>query len=161
MSKIKVLFLSIFFPCSLYTALGQTSNEIDMYSGEVTKMVNIPNSPQAQAFEKYGNSMINRYSGVPEVEVPLHVFKGQELDLPFQLTYDATGIQVEQQATWVGLSWNLNVGGRISRITNGLPDDYISGGYNTIFNDFCRSIFPPYVGYSFLIFHRISCFICN
>jgi len=135
MSKIKVLFLSIFFPCSLYTALGQTSNEIDMYSGEVTKMVNIPNSPQAQAFEKYGNSMINRYSGVPEVEVPLHVFKGQELDLPFQLTYDATGIQVEQQATWVGLSWNLNVGGRISRITNGLPDDYISGGYNTIFND--------------------------
>lgn len=38
-------------------------------------------------------------------------------------------------ATWVGLSWNLVVGGRISRITNGLPDDYVFGNYYTMFND--------------------------
>ncbi|MEX0274996.1 MAG: hypothetical protein AB3N16_11525, partial [Flavobacteriaceae bacterium] len=51
------------------------------------------------------------------------------------MTYDATGVKVEQSATQVGLSWNLALGGRVSRSVNGLPDDYVQGSYATRFNN--------------------------
>jgi len=88
-------------------------------------MTQIPNSPEAQAFTQYGNVDVGLYNGTPNIQVPIYVYKGRELDLPINLTYDASGIKVDQEATNVGLGWNLNVGGRISRIANGLPDDYI------------------------------------
>ncbi|MEX0273466.1 MAG: RHS repeat domain-containing protein [Flavobacteriaceae bacterium] len=94
------------------------------YEDQLDRMLQIPNSPEAMAFQKYGNTPVSLYTGTPNVQIPLHTFKGNELDLPIALTYDGTAIKVEQLATQVGLGWNLNVGGRISRITNGFPDDY-------------------------------------
>jgi hypothetical protein len=98
-------------------------------------MYNEVKSPESKAFEKYGETGTSLYSGVPEINVPIHTIAGSEMSFPITLTYDASGVQVEQMATWVGLSWNLDVGGRISRITNGLPDDYVFGTYSTMFND--------------------------
>lgn len=121
---------------------GQEAGNESFYAGEVARMIKIPNSPEAEAFAKYGDTQVNMFSGVPEISIPLHTIAGQELDIPISLTYDASGILVEQKANWVGLSWNLNVGGRISRIVNGLPDDYFERGvvntgypYRTMFND--------------------------
>jgi len=93
-------------------------------AAEAIRMAPVPNSPEAQAFTKYGNTPVNMYTGTPNIQIPIYTYKGRELDLPISLTYDASGVKVEQLATQVGLSWNLNVGGRISRITNGMPDDF-------------------------------------
>ncbi len=109
-------------------AFGQ---EADLYQQELDKRVRIPNSPEAAAFVKYGDYNVSLYSGVPNIAVPIHTFQGRETDLSLSLTYDATGIKVEQLATWAGLGWNLNAGGRITRRANGLPDDYIEGNYVT------------------------------
>ena len=98
---------------------------------ELNRMVSVPNSPEAQAFTKYGNVELGYYTGTPNIEVPLYTHQGRELDLPITLTYDGSGVKVEQEATNVGLSWNLNLGGRISRIKNGLEDDYISSHVGT------------------------------
>jgi len=107
-----------------------TSQQVEnIYQQELNKMVSIPNSPEAQAFISYGDIDVSLYTGTPNIVLPLHVFRGRELDLPISLTYDASGIKVEQLSTWAGLGWNLNVGGRISRVPNGLPDDYINGNY--------------------------------
>ena len=126
--------------CFSLTALGQ--EEPDFYSGEVSKMVNIPNSPEAAAFAKYGDTQVSMFTGVPQISQALHTIEGREMSVPISLTYDASGIPVEQQASWVGLSWNLNAGGRISRTVNGLPDDYISSpqSYKTVFNDNATAI---------------------
>jgi len=43
-------------------------------------------------------------------------------DIPLSLNYQA-GITMEQEASWVGLGWNLNPGS-ISRSVRGLPDDF-------------------------------------
>jgi len=113
-------------------SIGQIyDNSFDPVS-ETSRMAPTPNSPEAQAFTKYGDISVSMYSGTPNVQVPLFVFKGRELDLPISLTYDASGVKVEQLASTVGLGWNLNVGGRISRITNGLPDDFINQGNTDI-----------------------------
>ncbi|MEM1338970.1 MAG: RHS repeat domain-containing protein [Bacteroidota bacterium] len=124
--KTKFLLLTLF---AITRVAAQQEN---LYQQEVNKLVSIPNSPEAQAFAKYGDIDVSLYSGTPNIVVPLHTFKGREMDLPMTLTYDASGIKVEQLATWVGLGWNLNVGGRISRVANGLPDDYIAGNYLTL-----------------------------
>ncbi len=112
----------------LSVLLCATSNAQIDYADEISQMVRIPNSPEAQAFAAYGNTDVNLHAGVPNIAIPLYTHQGIEMDLPVSLTYDASGIKVEQMATWVGLAWNLNAGGRISRITNGQPDDFISGG---------------------------------
>ena len=104
---------------------------------ELAKTLKIPNSPEAEAFTKYGDLKSNMYSGTPNIDVPIHTIKGREFDLPISLSYDASGIKVEQEATQVGLGWNLNVGGRISRIVNGATDDFKSANpeYFTIFDN--------------------------
>ncbi len=48
------------------------------------------------------------------------------------LNYHASGFQPDQHPGWVGLGWNLNVGGRINRTIRDLPDEYddpTTGGY--------------------------------
>ncbi len=132
--------LTLLISCLTLTMFAQ--EEPDFYSGEVSKMVNIPNSPEAAAFAKYGDTQVSMFTGVPQINQSLCTIEGREMSVPISLTYDASGIPVEQQASWVGLSWNLNAGGRISRTTNGLPDDYIAvdNAYKTIFNDNATAI---------------------
>jgi hypothetical protein len=133
------LLTSIFF-CILTNLYSQNQEGFD-YKAEVSRMVKIPSTPEAEAFKKYGNNSVNMYTGTPNIEIPIYTYQGRELDLPIRLTYDASGIQVTQIATNVGLGWNLNVGGRITRIVNGLPDDHVSGSENylTLYNSTVRT----------------------
>lgn len=93
---------------------------------KIEDLVKIPQSPEAQAFAKYGNTSVNLYTGSPEISIPIANLRGREVSVPITLTYDASGIKVEQIATWAGLGWNLSAGGMISRQTRGNPDDYLS-----------------------------------
>lgn len=103
---------------------SQETSEDDSYINELRRMVQIPNSPEAQEFTKYGEHSVSLYTGAPDISVPIYTHQGREMALPISLSYDARGIKVEQLATNVGLGWNLNVGGRVSRVINGLADDY-------------------------------------
>ena len=105
-----------------------TSDESEFYKGELSKAINLPVTPEAEAFTKYGDVEVSMYSGIPQIAVPIHTYQGREMELGISLSYDASGIKVEDQASYVGLGWNLAVGGRITRITNGLPDDFITTG---------------------------------
>ncbi|MCA4900434.1 MAG: hypothetical protein ING88_16785 [Cytophagales bacterium] len=93
---------------------------------KIEDLVKIPSSPEAQAFARYGNTPANIYSGTPNISIPIANLKAREIEVPISLTYDASGVKVEQISTWVGLGWNLNVGGMVTRQVNGLPDDYFS-----------------------------------
>ena len=46
----------------------------------------------------------------------------QEIQVPISLKYNAQGIKVQQDASWVGLGWSLLSGGLISRSVLGLDD---------------------------------------
>lgn len=109
--------------------------------GELGKMIQTPNSPEAQAFGGYGSVPINLRTGTPNISVPLYTYKGLEMDLPISLTYDIHARKVEDIASGMGMGWNLNLGGRIVRNVNGLADNYISvnhgtgGDYLTLYKD--------------------------
>lgn len=133
--KIRLLFLVVcLFVFSSYSQGVNEQEEQNSITNQFSKIVSVPNSPEAEAFEKYGNLEVNLHTGTPNVSVPLTTIKGRELDLPLSLTYDASGIKVDQVATNVGLGWNLNAGGRVSLQARGLSDYYhdITGiGYSS------------------------------
>ncbi|WP_099711010.1 S-layer family protein [Flavobacterium sp. 9] len=72
-----------------------------------------PKSPEASAFLKYGEYPVDLSTGVPGISLPVYSIKVDDLEIPISLSYHASGIKVSQEATWVGLGWNLNAGAQI------------------------------------------------
>jgi hypothetical protein len=86
----------------------------------------IPPSPNASAFQKYGDMQVSTYTGLPEVSVPLYTVNTGDITLPISLSYHASGIKVADEASKVGLGWVINAGGMVSRSIVG-GDDFTYG----------------------------------
>lgn len=104
-----------------------------MYADDTQELQNIYNSflpdfqkmtPEASALGQYGTYQTSGYTGVPNISVPLFSISSGNFSIPLELCYDASGIKVDQQATYVGLGWNLIMGGSISQIVCGKNDFY-------------------------------------
>ena len=95
-------------------------------TSDISTDVKIPEfqykSPEASAFKKYGDYQVNEYTGSADIRVPLYTLSYKDIDVPIDLTYDASGIKVDQEASWVGLGWNLMVGGCINYVASGKVD---------------------------------------
>ncbi|PIF33169.1 YD repeat-containing protein [Flavobacterium sp. 9] len=72
-----------------------------------------PKSPEASAFLRYGEYPVDLSTGVPGISLPIYTIKVDDFEIPISLSYHASGIKVGQEATWVGLGWNLNAGAQI------------------------------------------------
>lgn len=80
--------------------------------------------PTAASMSRYGEYPVNYSTGSPNISIPLYTVKSGELEVPIYLQYNSGGIRVNQEASWVGLGWDLFFGGMMSRQVNGLPDEY-------------------------------------
>ena len=94
-----------------------------------------PVSPIAAEFAKYADYPVSKYTGIPDISVPLYTIETGKLSLPISLSYHASGIKPSQEATCVGLGWNLNAGGVITRSVV-CGDDL--GSANTFFRGFLQ-----------------------
>lgn len=82
-----------------------------------------PSQPEVQSFKPVGTSdMVNLFSGDFSYNIPLFELPGPNGGYPFNLAYNG-GIGMDQEASWVGLGWNLNPGA-INRQMRGLPDEF-------------------------------------
>lgn len=78
-----------------------------------------PGSPEASSFKAVGsNNLVNLASGDFSYSIPLLDVGGY----PVNLFYTG-GVGMEQEASWVGLGWNINPGA-VSRNMRGVPDDF-------------------------------------
>ncbi len=78
-----------------------------------------PSQPEVQSFMPVSVSdMVDMSSGDFQYNIPLF----QVGDYPINLIYNG-GISADQEASWVGLGWNLNPG-VINRQMRTLPDDF-------------------------------------
>ncbi|MHA4808143.1 hypothetical protein ACX0G9_08545 [Flavitalea flava] len=104
---------------------GGTSNanriELPLKKENSTKPVDIggPGSPEAGSFKAVGSdNLVNLFTGDFSYSIPLLDVGGY----PVNLFYNG-GISMEQEASWVGLGWNINPGS-VSRNMRGVPDDF-------------------------------------
>jgi len=88
----------------------------------------IPLQPQAAELYKYSSNQVSPLTGVPDIKIPLFSDNSNS-DISLVLSYNASGIKVNQVSTWVGLGWSLNASGIISRTVRGLPDETPIEGY--------------------------------
>jgi YD repeat-containing protein len=87
-------------------------------------------TPEAASFAKYVEFPVSLYNGVPNISIPLYTIQSGDISVPITLSYHAGGIKVSEEASWVGLGWNLDAGGMISRQINGHDDwDNASNDY--------------------------------
>ncbi|MFY0255156.1 DUF5977 domain-containing protein [Chitinophaga sp. 30R24] len=78
-----------------------------------------PTQPETQTFHPAGtDNMVDLFSGDFHYSIPLLDVGGY----PVTLGYNS-GISMDQEASWVGLGWNINPGS-ITRNLRGLPDDF-------------------------------------
>lgn len=93
-------------------------------------------SPNMADFTRYGNIPVKMYTGELDVTVPvMSVPVGNQDQINLALSYNGSGFIPNKRPGTVGLNWNLNGIGAITRQVNGCPDDHIgvpqtAGGTN-------------------------------
>jgi RHS repeat-associated protein len=119
-----IVLNAIIIITSTFTLIGQPN----------TNIFKAPKSPDAAAFEKYGDLPVEYSTGVPSISVPLATIVQDELSLPISLSYHAGGVVLSESSTYIGQGWNLNGVGMISILKNGLKDDDAYGYFNEYHN---------------------------
>lgn len=99
---------------------AQQATNTDPKQSYVT--VNTPKTPESAGFEKYGDTKVNEFTGTTNIAIPIYTLKSRFLETPVTLAYNASGIRVNQEASWVGLGFDLIAGGRITVETRGSVD---------------------------------------
>ena len=78
-----------------------------------------PSQPEMTGFKSIGSdNMVSPFTGDFSYNIPLLDVGGY----PVNMFYNS-GIAMDQEASWVGLGWNVNPG-TITRNMRGLPDDF-------------------------------------
>lgn len=86
-------------------------------------------TPNAESFKIYGDIPVSLYTGIPQVGIPLHTIQTEHSNIDISINYHASGFKPESHPSWVGLGWNLSVGGVISREIKGELDEMKSDNY--------------------------------
>lgn len=78
-----------------------------------------PSQPEVESFKPASaTDMVDLFTGDMSYNIPLLDVEGY----PVNLSYSA-GVGMDQEASWVGLGWNLGVG-QVERKLRGIPDDF-------------------------------------
>lgn len=120
MRNLCVFFLFFFFSFSFYSQSPYPAEPVaedPFYLYE-----SAPKSPEAGNLGRYGDVTNNPYTGKANISIPLHAINLDGLQIPIQLSYNSGGVRVSQEASWVGLNWNLSSNYGISRQIMGVDD---------------------------------------
>lgn len=115
---------SFFIISSILIFLFEQSNAQSRGGVISERDISIP-TPQAAEFVKYGQIPVDLHNGLASVSVPLWQLPTKGIAVPITLSYHGSGIRPNSKGSWVGVGWNLSVGGAITRIQNGLIDEFV------------------------------------
>nr|MCR5065873.1 hypothetical protein [Bacteroidales bacterium] len=140
MKKFPLILLTLFLA---YVPAPLFADE-DLYTQYLPEYM--PQAPNAQAIARAIEIPVNFYTGIPNISIPLYDIKVGNISVPITLSYQGGGIRPSQEATSVGLGWNLNAGGAITRTVKCADDFmeyYVSNSQFTV-GFFGRSDWPDF-----------------
>ncbi len=78
-----------------------------------------PSQPEVESFEPVATTdMVDLFTGDFNYNIPLLDVGGYPINIAYH-----SGVSMDQEASWAGLGWNVNVGA-INRTIRGVPDDF-------------------------------------
>lgn len=111
--------LNKFDECRVSTLIKPEKNLVTEKLSSTKTIEGGPAQPEMATFKPSEiNNMVSKFSGDFSYNIPLLDIGGY----PVNLFYNS-GITMDQDASWVGLGWNINPG-TINRNMRGLPDDF-------------------------------------
>lgn len=114
-----------------------------------------PVSPTAYQFLKYTELPVSEYTGTANISVPIYDIKEDGVTIPLALSYHSGGYRVSEEASWVGLGWDLSVGSIVQQVNN--MDDY--AGETLLQPDYQNSPIPTDLPYRYA--WGTGCPTCN
>ena len=79
-------------------------------------------SPNVASIEKFQQVAVSPYTGTANISIPLYTITVDDFEMPIVLRYHTSGIKVNEEASWVGLGWDLSPTGRLSHYPIGTFD---------------------------------------
>lgn len=115
-SSFKILLVCAITNLAVFSVMAQ--------GVDLTRPVNIQSpSVNVASLMKFIDIPVSYYTGTPQISFPIYAVQNNKIGVNIGLSYNSSGIKVEEDAGWVGLGWNLLSGGSISRIIVGKPDE--------------------------------------
>ncbi|MFO7657377.1 MAG: hypothetical protein R6W78_09935 [Bacteroidales bacterium] len=100
---------------NIFTGLkGQNNDPLEL---------KLPTTPQAAAFQKYGDHEINYQTGVPNISIPLYEINHRGYKIPLTLKYSPIPLKHGYNYDVYGHGWGLSVHGCVSRTIDTRPDE--------------------------------------
>lgn len=95
------------------------------------ELLNFPISPEVAKLGNFGNVPVNLFFG--QLNQSINLFNGNVGDyaVPINLNYNYSGNKLEETPSIIGLGWQLNIGGAVTREVRGLPDEHPRGYYDS------------------------------
>ncbi|OJJ23399.1 hypothetical protein BKI52_03295 [marine bacterium AO1-C] len=84
--------------------------------------VNFP-TPEVAGLGQYGETPVGHFTGTPNISIPIYTIQDGDIQVPISLSYHPGSVKVNSHPGWVGLGWNLIVGGNITRTQRGGVDE--------------------------------------
>lgn len=114
----KNLYIYTFYFLVFVKSFAQTANSF------IPKVNNIPTSPEAALLGRFGDIPVGHYTGAADISIPLYAIQESGVTIPITLSYQSSGIKVTDEATWVGLGWDLTPEFTIIQEVRGIKDSY-------------------------------------
>jgi len=109
----------------------------------------IPNitvaSPQSAAISKVGEIPIDISTGRINYTIPIFEIKEGDFTMPINLSYNYSGLLLDEAPGYAGVGWTFNIGGSILHSINGLDDTNREYHKEWVYNYINK--LPPYDDY--------------
>ena len=91
-------------------------------SSQITLFNNFQ-TPEVASLGTYGNIPVGFFTGTPDITVPMFEISVGDYTMPISASYHLANVRPFPTPGILGLGWNLNAGGHITRTVRGFPDE--------------------------------------
>jgi len=134
-----LLFIGLFFTIQKVKAQDEGGTQ-KQYIPNITVA-----SPQAASLSKVGEIPIDLSTGRMNYTIPIFEIKEGSFTMPINLSYNYSGLLLDETPGYAGVGWTFNIGGSILHNINGLDDYGHESDKESIYNYINK--LPPFDDY--------------